>query len=482
VGAGVAAGQIGPQAVEGTISAAALQTLVVEPCRAGHATMGRMKRPTPSGCRPRSRRQASWLALATLGAAVAASGCDAGGNHPLTVVAQKPAGAAGQGSSTGAAGQGSSMGAAGQGSSMGAAGQGSSMGAAGAPNHGGILGAAGNAGVAGSAGAAGAAGSTGAAGAAGSTAAAGAAGTTSAAGAAGTTSDAGAAGTAAMGGAGACWASSLPPEPQPSQPQLDVADSCRAGANARSWAFPASFALKNDDRDGVLVGRWLACGAATLLPAPHAGVEFGGNGRWQLLQENANGVPVAPPGTMRGYYYVLGSGQLNLVTDGSFGPTLAKFVTFADGSPDVVRFDAGVGGRGIYVRIAPSPTNGDENVPSVSDGHCSMVGTWDVPANVMQPVEPASVWSFDDLGHFVVGAPGDDLCGAHMMWGTYALSSGFFQITSNFNLGVCDWWLNAAYPYTFAGDCSTLTTVQMIDNCTGGRGYLNGTTVLRRRR
>ena len=220
-------------------------------------------------------------------------------------------------------------------------------------------------------------------------------------------------------------------------------------------------------------------GAATVVASPHAGIEFGGNGRWQLLTKDASGALV--PLAARGYYYVLGSGQLNIANESSFGE-IGDLVAFADGNRDVVRFDGGQGTSGIYARVAPSPTNGDDNIPSVSDGHCSMVGSWDVPANPNAPSAPASVWSFDELGHFVVDAPGDDLCGPHTMWGTYRLGTDFgFQITSNWNLGLCDWWFTAAYPDSFSADCSTLHLVQMSDNCTGGRGYLNGATALRRR-
>jgi hypothetical protein len=372
------------------------------------------------------RRTTRRLALGWLGAALSSGACVAGSNQPLTVVTQSPAGSAG-----------------------------ATTGAAGSPT--------------GSAGA-----TTGAAGAA--------------TGSAGTTGIAitGAAGATAGGvpGGSACWSSELPLEPLPPQPLLSVDDACTLGVNAASWTFPTTWtgtsSIKNDDENRTIVGRWVACGAATVVPSPHVGIEFGGNGRWQTLKRDASGALVPLPD--RGYYYVLGNGQLNIGPEGFVGSG-GGFVVFANGNRDVARFDGVQGAGGIYARVAPSPTNGDENVPSVSNGRCSMVGSWAVPANVNTPVEPASVWSFDDAGHFVVSAPGDVLCGSHAMWGTYRLppDNGFFQITSNWNLGLCDWWFTAAYPYNFSADCATLVLTQMVDNCTGGRGYLNGTTTLRRR-
>ena len=67
------------------------------------------------------------------------------------------------------------------------------------------------------------------------------------------------------------------------------------------------------------------------------------------------------------------------------------------------------------------------------------------------------------------------------IYGTYRLSPGWFQLTSNVGLGVCAWWFTAAYPTQFDADCSHLTLMQVYDNCTGGRGYFNGTTTLTRR-
>lgn len=64
------------------------------------------------------------------------------------------------------------------------------------------------------------------------------------------------------------------------------------------------------------------------------------------------------------------------------------------------------------------------------------------------------------------------------MYGTYRLSSGLFQLTSNVGMGLCHWWFDAAYPATFDASCTQVKLTQAYDNCTGGRGYLNGQTTL----
>jgi hypothetical protein len=49
-------------------------------------------------------------------------------------------------------------------------------------------------------------------------------------------------------------------------------------------------------------------------------------------------------------------------------------------------------------------------------------------------------------------------------------------------MGLCQWWYDAGYPATFDEGCRQVTLVQRFDNCTGGRGYFNGVTVMTRRR
>jgi hypothetical protein len=266
---------------------------------------------------------------------------------------------------------------------------------------------------------------------------------------------------------------------------LSVDTACRLGSSSQTWTFPTTWtgtsSIKNDDHRGDIVGRWMSCGGPQLPLGPYPAIEFAGNGRWRMLGNDASGAYVGE--ATGGDYYVLGNGQVDLSDGtpenlGGWG----GFLAFANGNRDVLRFGNSLNSP-VYARLPPSATNGDDNRPSASDGHCSMVGTWDVPADTGPPGAPASVWSFDETGRFVVGAPNDLLCGAHTMWGTYDLpADGYFHITTNWNLGACDWWFAAAYPYTFSADCSALTLTQKYDNCTGGRGYLNGMTTLRRRR
>ena len=283
-----------------------------------------------------------------------------------------------------------------------------------------------------------------------------------------------------------CWAGQLPAEAQPALPKLGVDEACGLGRTTSDWTFPTTWmgtnAMRNDDHRANIVGRWAICDAQGFTPKPHAGVEFGANGRYQLLARDASGALVSTSPPVQGYYYLLGSGQLDVSDENPSGGTRIFFLTFAPGQ-DTVRFETETGmAPAIYARTTPSPSNGDDNAPSVSDGRCSMVGDWDVPANEVQPVAPASTWSFDDRGNFVVGARGANLCGPPTMWGTYRLSAeGGFQIATNWNLGLCDWWFGAAYPAQFDAGCAHVTLQPHIDNCTGGRGYLNGTTTLTRR-
>jgi hypothetical protein len=294
---------------------------------------------------------------------------------------------------------------------------------------------------------------------------------------------AGTSGVNASGNGGApCWESQLPPEPQAPQPTLSTTEACAKAGTATSWTFPMTGPQRNDDQNGLVVGRWVPCGPSDAISTPHEAIEFSGNGRWQLLGTDASGRFV--PLSTRGSYYLDGSGQLNLAPEAVEGARLQiLFVTFADGNRDILglKNDGPLSNPTTpYARIAPSPANGDENAPPVSDGHCSMVGSWNVPANNALPFEPASVWSFDGAGHFVVDATSADLCGAQPMWGTYELTGGLFEITQNWNVGLCDWMDGADFPYTFSADCSAVMLTEQGDNCTGGRGYLNGQTTLTR--
>jgi hypothetical protein len=300
---------------------------------------------------------------------------------------------------------------------------------------------------------------------------------------------AGAAGTGSGGGPvdARCWAGQLPPEVQPILPTLTIAGACALGRTTTQWSSSGTSASSADGRADI-VGRWASCGEGSsdvFSAVAHAGLEFGANGRWRLLASDGNG-GLAPEDAsasgVTGYYDLLASGQLDVVVDGVIGMMQGSFAAFAPGK-DAMRLDV-IGGTSppssIYARTKPAPLNGDDNPPSTSDGRCSMVGTWAVPANKPTPAAPALTMSFDAAGNFVGGPQGSDLCAAHTSYGTYALSPGWFQLVTNVGLGVCPWLDSAAYPATFDDSCAHVTLVQDWDNCTGGRGTFNGTTTLTR--
>jgi hypothetical protein len=281
----------------------------------------------------------------------------------------------------------------------------------------------------------------------------------------------------------ACWASLLPPETQPIVPASSVADACAAGAAATAWTYPANPAGTNGDDRRYIVGRWAVCGVSISgLPA-HAEIEFGFNGRWRLLElDVATGtlVPLAQTGMTSGYYYLLGIGQLNLDSELPTGGGQIFHLSFASGM-DALEFTDLQGLAEVYARTTPSPLNGADNPPPTMLGACSMVGDWDVPANTGTIGAPASVFSFDAMGNFVAGSPTADLCDGFTAYGTYALSSGMFQLTTNIGLGSCAWWNTAGFPAAFDDSCNHLSLNPQYDNCLGGRGYFNDATTLTRR-
>jgi hypothetical protein len=242
--------------------------------------------------------------------------------------------------------------------------------------------------------------------------------------------------------------------------------------------------MNDADARAAIVGRWVACtpGGGAFSSTPHAGVEFGANGRWRLLVTDPSGtlVPTTSTGSdAQGRYYALATGQLDIHDNGyTYGgsafirlsPDGNALAFMPDGPP--------TSGGPYYARTSPSPNNGDDNPPSTTDGPCSMVGTWDL---AMTGSSPAATFSFDASGNFVGGPPGSDLCASHTMYGTYRLSPGLFQITENIGMGLCHWWFDAGYPGGFDGTCTQLSINQLYDNCTGGRGYFNGTTTLTKR-
>jgi len=281
----------------------------------------------------------------------------------------------------------------------------------------------------------------------------------------------------------ACWVASLPAETQPILPVSTVVDACAAGTGAPVWSYPQNpVGINADDRRNI-VGRWQTCNASLPgLPA-HSAIEFGANGRWRLLAVDGTLLgtllPLAGAGTS-GYYYMLGTGQLNLAAEAAGGGIRGFFVSFTVGM-DTLQFTNTGGVTPVYARTTPSPLNGADNPPPTTAGACSMAGTWDVPANTGPVRAPASVFSFDAAGNFVAGAEGTNLCDGHTAYGTYALSPGMFQLTSNVGLGGCPWCDTASFQAVFDVSCNSLSLTRQYDNCTGGRGYFNEPTTLTRR-
>lgn len=140
----------------------------------------------------------------------------------------------------------------------------------------------------------------------------------------------------------ACWASSLPPPVQPIPPHTTVMDACAVGAAAAStdWAYPKDPAGTNGDERRYLVGRWAVCSQSIFGLAPHAGIEFGANGRWRMLALDATTgalVPMDRSQTTSGTYDMLGSGQLDLAAELGGGATIYP-VTFT-AALDAINFN-----------------------------------------------------------------------------------------------------------------------------------------------
>jgi hypothetical protein len=279
-----------------------------------------------------------------------------------------------------------------------------------------------------------------------------------------------------------CWPASLPAEVQPMPPTASVADTCAATATATDWSYPQNPAGTSGDDRRYIVGRWVACSSSAAGTPPNRGIEFGANGRWRLLTVDATTgdfSPVSDGGTDSGYYYMLGIGQLDLTPEYLGGGTPATLVTFALGMA-AVTFKTPGGAGMVYARATPSPLNGADNPPPTTDGACSLVGEWNVPSSSSIAGAPPAVFWFDAAGNFVVGGSGANLCDGRDSHGTYALSAGLFQLTSNVGLG-CPWEYTATYSALFDPSCNQLMLTRQIDNCTGGRIFFNEPTTLTRR-
>jgi hypothetical protein len=146
------------------------------------------------------------------------------------------------------------------------------------------------------------------------------------------------------------------------------------------------------------------------------------------------------------------------------------------------RYTSGGGfGASVYVRAPSTSANGRDNLPSLADGTCTLVGTWDSDIeDRMGHRRPLSI-SFDDAGNFVAAPGVVDLCATFSMYGTYGLSPGKLELTQVFGMTDCDFANDPRYTITFGDDCKTASTKLMTDGCTGGRFYFDEPTALVKR-
>jgi len=269
-----------------------------------------------------------------------------------------------------------------------------------------------------------------------------------------------------------CWKLPPPPVVAPRQPSAPTSAAC---ASQDDQALPAP---DTASVVALLVGRWVRCGAAAIGPENQAGIEVGGNLRWRVLDAGGGAlVPRTPRfgGALR-FFGDPAQVNLEIELDGSIFIGTARFTA----GGDVLRY-ASSGFDIVYARAAPAANNGLDNVPAISDGRCTLVGTWDAqsPQSGSNPPSAASFsWNAD--GQFIGGDPGADLCQSHFMEGTYALGPGRLTIAGS-GMG-CPEAFSATYQIVFDADCKQLTVTTRSDNCTGGRRFLSaGTSTLVKR-
>jgi hypothetical protein len=277
--------------------------------------------------------------------------------------------------------------------------------------------------------------------------------------------------------ASGCVPPPTPPEEDPIALIRAAAETCATVRRDSTFSQPGGMVGSDVDGKAKLVGRWLVCGTGTFQAEPHAGVEFGANGRFQLLDADSTGALKANP-AVRGRYYLLGSGQMGLRRDDDLGNPISG-VSFSPDAQALV-FD---GTDSVYARTTPAPDNGRSNVPSTTNGTCSLVGAWDTETADISAGGKAISLEFGASGDFTAEDPSAaSACSTVAMYGTYRLSSRVFEITQNVGMGHCQFWFDAGYTITFEAGCARARLVNAWDNCTGGRGYLNGSSVLVRRK
>ncbi len=282
------------------------------------------------------------------------------------------------------------------------------------------------------------------------------------------------------------------PRIEPRQPLLSYEEGC--AVTTFEQGPPAMSESGRADARELLVGRWRLCGEVVYYGGePHAGIEFGSNGRNQLLWRVGERL-AAVEGGRGGVYTLLGSGQFMQGGDLSFsgGAARASF----DATMSVLRLSALEDPNTPalrYVRVAPDEESAAANVFSTSALGCSMVGVWDTAPSSSNP--PAA-FAFNERGEWFGGTWGSELCASHSMYGTYNLetrggnvmdnfdepATTTFELVTNVGAGLCAFWFNAGFAPTFSADCNRVQLVSTFDNCTGGRGYLNhpGDELIRR--
>lgn len=235
---------------------------------------------------------------------------------------------------------------------------------------------------------------------------------------------------------------------------------------------PSSFTDADGDPRSAIVGRWSNCGSGLIWDSDAPGIEFGDNHKWQLIE--SDGTPKANGPS--GYYFLLSTGQLDLIS-GEWDRI--GFLSF-DPDFNVATYDTYDVGATTqrFARVAPDTESAAQNALSTTDGKCSLIGDWDTVPN---GTDPSASYSFDGAGNWVACDLGSDLCAEHSMHGLYELSTGAFTLVTLSGMGQCQFWFSGYFRASFDATCTTLSLSVTGDNCTGGRGYLNGDSVLKKR-
>jgi hypothetical protein len=215
------------------------------------------------------------------------------------------------------------------------------------------------------------------------------------------------------------------------------------------------------------VGRWLACGTTLSFGSVSGssgavGLEFGGNGRWRELAQGPSGLVPLQGGRSGTTVVTTTPGEGGQDAWVYFEPDWAdgtdwqfeQVALAADGNGLVFERTSPV----AYARTDAAADNGDSNSPSVTDGTCSMVGTWDVTVQG----KPVQTMTFDVDGNWFAGGAGGDPCTES---GRYELNSSFFQVTQAFP-PACLGGEGLSH-FAFDASCNSITLTGYADACEG---------------